>query len=87
MDTAESIAVMLNANMINIQNAIGCFVSWKPGFDPNESGGDWCGSDGSVRVDSEVPSAWSTRRVANRVCGPRVGTVMATGVTPTCCLL
>ena len=49
--------------------------------------GDWCGSDGSVRVDSEVPSAWSTRRVANRVCGPRVGTVMATGVTPTCCLL
>ena len=36
LDTAESVVVMLNANMINIRNAIACFMPWKPGFDPVE---------------------------------------------------
>ena len=36
LDTAESVVVMLNANVINIRNAIACFVPWKPGFDPIE---------------------------------------------------
>ena len=36
LDTAESVVVMLNANTINIRNAIACFMPWKPGFDPVE---------------------------------------------------
>ena len=36
LDTDESVVVMLNANMINIQNAIACFMPWKPSFDPVE---------------------------------------------------
>ena len=36
LDIAESVVVMLNANVINIRNAIACFVPWKLGFDPVE---------------------------------------------------
>ena len=32
LDMIEPIHVILNANMINIQNAAACFLSWKPGF-------------------------------------------------------
>ena len=31
---AESIVVMLTANMTNIRNAIVCFMPWQPSFDP-----------------------------------------------------
>ena len=34
LDTAESILIMLKANMINIRNAIACFMPWQPAFDP-----------------------------------------------------
>ena len=57
----------------------GSAVEWVSGAD----NGDCCGSDVSVRVDSEVPSSCVACRFVSRARVTRVGVVLATVVAPT----